>query len=174
MEREISALVDCFERGRLTRRELIRSLSMLAGVTGTAQTMGSRISGLKQPPPAFEATGINHISYSVADYARTRDFYAGLLGARVANDVPGRAQCELHVGGSYILPRTARGGRRPPVVDHVAISVKDWDKTRIEATLKQRGLRFRPDLNIPNESVHLTDPDGYDLQLVNEKVTSSI
>ena len=169
MEREIAELVDGFEQGHLTRRDLIRSLTLLAGVGRASQIRSGRPAA-----PAFEATGINHISYSVADYARTRDFYAGLLGARVANDVPGRAQCELHVGGSYILPRTARGGRRPPVVDHVAVSVKDWDKTRIEATLKQRGLRFRPDLNIPNESVHLTDPDGYDLQLVNEKVTSSI
>ena len=169
MEREIAELVDGFEQGQLTRRDLIRSLTLLAGVGRASQGRSGRPS-----VHAFEATGINHISYSVADYARTRDFYAGLLGARVANDVPGRAQCELHVGASYILPRTARGGRRPPVVDHVAISVKDWDKTRIEATLKQRGLRFRPDLNIPNESVHLTDPDGYDLQLVNEKVTSSI
>jgi catechol 2,3-dioxygenase-like lactoylglutathione lyase family enzyme len=169
MEREIAELVDGFERGHLTRRDLIRSLTLLAGVGGQSRGQNGRPSA-----PAFEATGINHISYSVTDYARTRDFYVGLLGARVANDVPGRAQCELHVGGSYILPRTARGGRKPPVVDHVAVSVKDWDKTRIEATLRQRGLRFRPDLNIPNESVHLTDPDGYDLQLVNEKVTSSI
>ncbi len=169
MEREIAELVDGFERGHLTRRDLIRSLTLLAGVGGQSRGRSGRPSAR-----AFEATGINHISYSVADYARTRDFYVGLLGARVANDVPGRAQCELHVGESYILPRTARGGRKPPVVDHVAISVKDWDKTRIETTLRQRGLRFRPDLNIPNESVHLTDPDGYDLQLVNEKVTSSI
>ena len=169
MEREIAELVDGFEQGHLTRRDLIRSLTLLAGVGPSSQSRSGRPSA-----PAFEATGINHISYSVADYARTRDFYAGLLGARVANDVPNRAQCELHVGASYILPRTARGGRRPPAVDHIAISVKDWDKTRIEATLKQRGLRFRPDLNIPNESVHLTDPDGYDLQLVNEKVTSSM
>lgn len=170
MEREITELVDGFEQGHLTRRDLIRSLTMLVGLGGGSQGR----SGGRPAAPAFEATGINHISYSVADYARTRDFYANLLGARVANDLPNRQQCELHLGGSYILPRTARSGRRPPVVDHVAVSVKDWDKSRVEATLKQRGLRFRPDANIPNESVHLTDPDGYDLQLVNEKFTSSV
>jgi catechol 2,3-dioxygenase-like lactoylglutathione lyase family enzyme len=169
MEREIAELVDGFEQGHLTRRDLIRSLTMLAGVTATGQ-----VHALQRPPAAFKATGINHISYSVADYARTRDFYAGLLGARVANDIPGRAQCELHLGESYILPRTIRGGRKPPLVDHVAVSVADWDKARIERTLRQGGLRFRPDVNLPNDSVHLTDPDGYDLQLVNEKVTSSI
>jgi catechol 2,3-dioxygenase-like lactoylglutathione lyase family enzyme len=110
----------------------------------------------------------------VADYARTRDFYVALLGARVANDLPARAQCELHVGQSYILPRTARRGRKPPLVDHMAVSISDWDKPRVEGELKRRGLSFRPDANIPNDSVHVTDPDGYDLQLVNEKVTSSI
>ena len=169
MEREISELVGCFEHGHLSRRDLIRSLTMLAGTTG-----GTQVRGLERPPPAFKGTGINHISYSVANYARTRDFYAQVLGARIANDVPSRAQCELHVGESYILPRTARGGRRPPVVDHIAVSIADWDKSRIEGILRRGGLRFRADLDIPNDSVHLTDPDGYDLQLVNEKVTSSI
>ena len=169
MEREISELVSGFERGHLSRRDLIRSLSMLASVTATGQ-----VYGLQRPPPAFKGTGINHVSYSVADYARTRDFYAGLLGARVANDIPSRAQCELHVGDSYILPRTARGGRKPPLVDHVAVSIADWDKSRVERTLRQGGIRSRPDLNLPNDSVHVTDPDGFDLQLVNEKVTRSI
>lgn len=124
--------------------------------------------------PAFHATGINHISYSVADYARTRDFYAGLLGARIANDLPRNAQCELHVGQSYILPRTARRGRRPPVVDHVAVSLADWDKGHVESELSRHGLRARPDANLPDDSVHISDPDGFDLQLVNEKVTSSV
>ena len=169
MEREISELVSGFECGHLTRRDLIRSLSMLAGVGLAPQNRLGRPS-----TPTFEATGINHISYSVADYARTRDFYTRLLGVRVANDIPSRAQCELHVGGSYILPRTVRSGRKPPVVDHIAVSVKDWDKAHVEAELRRRGLRFGPDVNLPNDSVHLTDPDGYDLQLVNEKVTGSI
>ena len=169
MEREISDLVGSFERGSLTRRDLIRSLSMLVGAGSVSQRRT-----LTPSTPAFRATGINHVSYSVADYARTRDFYAALLGARVANDLPGRAQCELHIGESYILPRTARRERKPPVVDHIAVSLADWDKARVEGELRRRGLGFRPDVNIPNESLHVTDPDGYDLQLVNEKVTSSV
>ena len=168
MERDISDLVGAFERGHLTRRDLIRSLSLL--VVGHAQQ--TRVS----PPstPAFHATGINHLSYSVANYAQTRDFYAGLLGARVANDLPRNAQCELHIGQSYILPRTARRGRRPPVVDHIAVSLADWDKAHVEAELARRGIRHRADVNLPDDSVHISDPDGFDLQLVNEKVTSSI
>ena len=168
MEREISDLVGAFERGHLTRRDLIRSLSVLFGA-GVPQTRST-------PPstPAVRATGINHISYSVADYARTRDFYAGVLGARVANDLPRNAQCELHVGTSYILPRTDRRGRRAPVVDLFALSVADWDKAHVDAELTRRGLRVRADLNLPDDSVHISDPDGFDLQLVNEKVTSSI
>ena len=63
--------------------------------------------------------------------------------------------------------RSAKPARQRIIVERFSVD-------SIEATLRQRGLRFRPDLNNSNESVHLTDPDGYDLQLVNEKVTSSI
>jgi catechol 2,3-dioxygenase-like lactoylglutathione lyase family enzyme len=108
----------------------------------------------------------------VSDYARTRDFYADLLTLKVTKDSPKAKQCLLHMAdGSYILPRNpARPGIRPPVVNHFAVGIADWDKAHVVEELKRRHLQYSDDADIPADSVHLRDPDGYDLQLVNEKV----
>lgn len=167
MESKIAQLVGQYEGGRITRRELIRSLSLLVGSIGLPS-----VSSAQPLPRPLKGTGVNHISYVVSDYARTRDFYADLLSLKVTRDNPKAKQCLLHMAdGSYILPRNpARPGVRPPVVNHFAIGIADWDKARVEAELKRRHLQYSDDADIPADSVHLRDPDGYDLQLVNDKI----
>jgi catechol 2,3-dioxygenase-like lactoylglutathione lyase family enzyme len=167
MESTIAQLVGQYEGGRITRRELIRSLSFLVGSVG----LPSVVSAQPTPQP-LKATGVNHISYVVSDYARTRDFYADLLSLKITKDNARAKQCLLHMAdGSYILPRNpARPGVKPPVVNHFAVGIAGWDKAHVVEELKRRHLQYSDDADIPADSVHLRDPDGYDLQLVNEKV----
>ena len=166
MDSQIEQLVDRYERGGMTRRELIRSLSLVVAAVGVPSTRATQTA-----PHPLKGTGVNHISYVVADYARTRDFYADLLSLKVTNDNPKAKQSLLHMAdGSYILARNPRPGVKPPVVNHFAIGIADWDKARVEAELRRRRLPFRDDADIPADSIHLRDPDGFDLQLVNEKV----
>ena len=107
----------------------------------------------------------------MADYAKTRDFYADLLGMGVKQD-NGR-QCYLTFGDSFPLPRNARrpanspaDGAAPqnpvPRVDRIAYTVENRDKDKVEAELKKRGLNPRPDTE---NSFHVKDPDGFDLQI---------
>jgi catechol 2,3-dioxygenase-like lactoylglutathione lyase family enzyme len=105
----------------------------------------------------------------VADYAKTRDFYADLLGMTVKADT-GR-QCNLAFGESFLLPRNVRSGSNSPVpvVDHIAYTIEDWDKDKVEAELKRRGLDPRPDTE---NSFHVKDPDGFDLQISGKKMTA--
>ena len=133
MEARISELLGSFERGRISRRELMQSLSLL----GTA----SAATGAEAQPAPFTPTGVNHISYMVSDYARTRDFYVGLLGLKVEKDDPEQKQCQLHLpDGSFLLPRHPRRNLQPPLVDPFAVSIANWDKVSVEAELKRRGL----------------------------------
>jgi catechol 2,3-dioxygenase-like lactoylglutathione lyase family enzyme len=148
MELIIDRLVRDFERGKLSRRQLIQSLVLAAAPAVAAE------------PAPFKATAVNHISYQVADYARTRDFYAGFLGMKVSHD-DGR-QCYLSFGSSFLLVSNARQGRTPPVVDHVAYTIDAWDTSDVEAVLKKRGLTPRPD---KEKSFHVQDPEGFDLQI---------
>jgi catechol 2,3-dioxygenase-like lactoylglutathione lyase family enzyme len=154
MEQIIAKLLQEFEHGKMNRRQLIQSLTLAASVAGAAA-----------PAPAgegkgFQAVTVNHISYQVADYAKTRDFYGDLLGMKVSHD-DGK-QCYMSFGNTFLLPRNARQGVSAPRVDHIAYTIETWDKGAVEAELKRRGLTPRPDTE---DSFHVKDPDGFDLQI---------
>jgi len=154
MEHIIAKLLQDFEHGKMTRRQLIQSLAM-AATAASAVAPSAAAEG-----KGFKAVTVNHISYQTADYGKTRDFYADLLGMKVSHD-DGR-QCYLTFGDSFIIPRGARGENKPPLIDHIAYTIEAWDKDAVEAELKRRGLSPRPDTE---NSFHVKDPDGYDLQI---------
>jgi len=154
MEHIIAKLVEDFELGKLNRRQLIQSLAIAASAASAATP--SLAAGGK----GFKAVTVNHISYRVADYGRTRDFYADLLGMKVSHD-DGK-QCYLEFGDSFLIPRNARNGGPAPLVDHIAFTIDNWNKDAVEAELKRRGLQPRPDTE---NSFHVKDPDGFDVQI---------
>jgi catechol 2,3-dioxygenase-like lactoylglutathione lyase family enzyme len=157
MEHLIGKLLHDFEQGRMDRRQLIRSIAIAAAAAAGPASAAAEGKG-------FQAVGVNHISYVVADYAKTRDFYADLLGMKVSHD-DGK-QCYMSFGDTFLLPRNARtGGKTPqttPVVSHIAYTIDNWDKKAVEAELVRRGLHARPDTE---DSFHVQDPDGFDLQI---------
>lgn len=154
MEHVIAKSVRDFENGKLTRRELIKSLALTvaaASVAGAAPAAEGK---------GFKAVAVNHISYGVADYARTRDFYADLLGMKVSGD-DGK-QCSLAFGDSFIVARKTKQADNKPFVDHFAITVDNWNKEAVEGKLKRRRLELRPDTD---NSFIVKDPDGFSLQI---------
>lgn len=158
MEHLIGKLLHDFEQGRMDRRQLIRSIAVAAAAVGSAAPAAAEGKG-------FQAIGVNHISYVCADYGKTRDFYADLLGMKVSHD-DGKQQCYLSFGDTFLLPRNARTNAKtpqhPPLINHIAYTIDNWDKNAVEAELKRRGLEPRPDTE---DSFHVKDPDGFDLQI---------
>jgi catechol 2,3-dioxygenase-like lactoylglutathione lyase family enzyme len=154
MEQLIAKMLEDFETGKINRRQLIQSLAAAASFAGTA-ARASASSG-----KGFHAVSVNHISYQVADYARTRDFYADLLGMKVAHDTG--KECYLVFGDTHLIPRHGRSAGSTPRIDHVAYTIGDWDRKAVESELKRRGLNPQPD---EQTSFHIKDPDGFDLQI---------
>jgi catechol 2,3-dioxygenase-like lactoylglutathione lyase family enzyme len=153
MEHLITKLVSDFERGRMTRRQFVESLAVIAASAPSA-------SGAAVEVAAFKAIAVNHISYGVADYARTRDFYAGLFGMQVRGD--NGKQCSLGFGDSFIVVRHTEQPGGQPYVDHFAITIDNWNGAAVETELKRRGLDPRPD---GETSFLIKDPDGFELQI---------
>jgi hypothetical protein len=81
MEAIISNLVSRFEKGLLSRRELVRGLAALAA-GGTA---ASAQEGLN-----FSAATIDHVSIQVADLKRSIDFYQKMFGFKEVSGEPAR------------------------------------------------------------------------------------
>ena len=163
MENVIAKLLQDFERGRMTRRQLIQSLALAA-------TAASAASAAPAPGPVpasdsnvLKAVYLNHVGYQVADYKRSRDWYADLFGMKVALDDGKKAN--LAVGESLLIFHTKQSASTP-TVDHVCLTIADWDKDpsvkqRVAAELKRRGLETRATAG----SFHFKDPDGFELQV---------
>lgn len=157
MEYVVSRLLADFERGAITRRQLVTSIAAAAAAVAATPARAEQ--------SAFKAVAVNHISYSVPDYARTRDFYEGLFGMKISHD-DGR-QCYMEFGATHFIPRNARPGAQTPRVDHIAYTIDPWDRAEVEAELKRRGLNPRPD---EETSFHIKDPDGYDVQICSREM----
>jgi catechol 2,3-dioxygenase-like lactoylglutathione lyase family enzyme len=163
-EHVVAKLLDDFERGKMTRRQLIRALALSA----TASVAAGAAAAVPAERKGFRAVTVNHISYQVADYAKTRDFYAELLGMKVVRDTGAQCYLVFGDGNSFLIPRNAPTGVTPPRVDHVAYTIADWDKKAVETELKRRGLDPRPDTD---NSFHVNDPNGFDLQISGKDMT---
>jgi catechol 2,3-dioxygenase-like lactoylglutathione lyase family enzyme len=157
MEHIMAKLLQDFEQGKMTRRQLIQSLALASTAAAAIATPAAAVDS-KVAQTAY----LNHVSYQVADYAKTRDFYADLFGMKISRD-DGK-QCRLSVGDSLIIARTRPSGT--PRVDHIAYTIANWDTDKkvrdaVGAELKRRGLEVRETAG----SFHIKDPDGFEVQM---------
>jgi catechol 2,3-dioxygenase-like lactoylglutathione lyase family enzyme len=192
MESVIAGLLQDFENGKMTRRQLIQSLALAAvaaAPAGSAAAQAAKASTIPPPhdPAPWKTVWLDHISYAVSDYRRSTAFYRDLMGWEIKNDT-GTNQCTLNINGlGEIIIRNRRepaagtngggaaaGGasNRPPltgVINHVSWGVQPWDTDKVKAELERRGLNPRPDMVGDNyKSFHVLDPDGWDLQISNQ------
>ena len=195
METVIARLLQDFESGKMTRRQLIQSLA-LAAVAAPAATAAAQGSQAASGTAPWKTVWLDHISYAVSDYKKSTDFYANLMGWKVVSD-DGTRQATLNIGdiGQIII----RNGRRPDtgpapatppaaadsaaggqarqpitgVINHISFGIEPWDTEGVKAELERRGLRPRPDMVGDNfKSYHVRDPDGWDLQISNKTKAS--
>ena len=160
MEKIVDELLGQFERGGLSRRQLVQTLAL--GMAAAAAP------SLRAAPArkGFKAVAVNHISFGVKDYGRTRDFYAELLGLPVSSD--DGTQCFLKIGeDSFLMPRKTRQPDGSAFIDHMCYTIEDWDRKAVEEELRARGFDPKADTD---ESFHIKDPDGFGLQIGSNKL----
>lgn len=157
MENVIERLLQSFENGKMNRRQLVQSLAVAASASAAVTPAIAAESGLP-------VTRIDHLSYTVADYAKTRDFYVRLLGMKVLDD-DGKGQARLGIGNNIIVARTGGAGKPKGLIDHIGYSVNLKDKDTIFAEIKKRGYTPQPMKGASETGVHVLDPDGFNVQL---------
>jgi hypothetical protein len=79
MVREVEGLVNLYEGGRITRRQLLQGLVAL-GIGTRVSPLGSAPAESMQGAPVFQTRTINHVTLYVSDVARSKSFYRSLTG----------------------------------------------------------------------------------------------
>ena len=178
MEIVVSELLKKYENGKMSRRQLIQSLA------AAALAASSPAAAAAQGQTRFQTIRLDHVSYQVRDYQRTRDFYTGLLGMPVDGD-NGKDYCQLLFGEShrqgararsFIGVRTRPSDAQPPNpgssgrIDHLAFTIEDWDTNKVRTELERRGMKPRPAPAGAGDtanymSFYVADPDGFEIQI---------
>jgi catechol 2,3-dioxygenase-like lactoylglutathione lyase family enzyme len=153
MQAMISSLVNRFESGALTRRELIQGLSMLTAASGTASIAHAQDAAIK-------AVKIDHVSVQVSDLPGSIAFYQKMFGLTVVSEDKPNEIVRLGAGKVLVsLHHKSPTG----LVDHFAIGVEKFNKELVTRELKQRGAN--PEENL-DAGFHIKDPQGIGVQIV--------
>ena len=156
MEPVISDLITRFERGQLTRRELIRAIAILTGAAAGA-VAGA---GTAASAATLKSASINHVSVLVTDMARSIEFYGRVFGLTLVNEDKANKIARLGAGGKVLV--SLRVEPPPGLIDHFAIGVDGYNREAVTADLKGFGLEPRENIEF---GFHVKDPDGAVVQI---------
>jgi catechol-2,3-dioxygenase len=146
MQQVISSMLQGYEQGDISRRQLIQALATLAIVPAAA---------MAAPESPFRGVGINHVSINVADLKRSRDFYQKYFGMPV--DGESANSCFLKAGNEYLTIF-----QRPmSAIDHFCLAIDNYKTEAVMEEFRRQGLNPRGAGN----SVTVTDPDGLAVQI---------
>ena len=168
MTAEIERLVCCFERGAMSRRELIAGLGALCAAPSAAAGAVMRGS-VPQPGRAapIPVSGIDHIALRVSDLARSIAFYRDHLGGRIRSQSSNSTFLDV---GSQWVALFARGAVSTgydvaqPGVDHISFH-SSQHRSLAERTGVLRNHGLDPVSPADSNRVYFRDPDGIILQL---------
>ena len=144
----IEKMIDNFERGAMSRRQLAVSLAAL--ITGAQAA--SKEAELK-------AVSINHVTVRVPDLHRTSQFYQGFFGMPLKQQ-SGKTHI-LGVGNSFF--GIEQGDGSVATVDHYDFGIAGFNADEARAKLRKRNLKFAD--ATAKESFKFHDPDGFQVQL---------
>lgn len=155
MENLIAQLLKSHDEGKLNRRQLIQNLAVLT-------TAGAAATSAAAADTPYKATMLHHLSLTVPDYAKSRDFYVNTFGMKVNTEEGTR--CQLSSGNCMMV---VRGGNvTTPMVDHFGIAVEGFgasNKEAVIADLKRRGLN--PATSGKELGISIKDPGGFRIQV---------
>ncbi len=151
----VDGMVQAFEDGRMSRRELVARLGVVfatcAGLTRPASAKDDVIGSNS----TFEAVGLNHIAVRVTDIPRSRDFYKKHLGMKVRSE--SEWNCFMNCGRHWIA--LFRGDK--PRMDHYCYSIRKYEVGDAVDRANKAGLKTHREA----DRVYFPDPDGLTVQV---------
>ena len=155
MESIITYLVGRFEKGSLSRRELIEGLTLLA-----ASSTAAAAAPAPQTTVNFTRANIDHVSIKVADLQRSIDFYSKMFGFTVVSeDKPGGI---VRLGNGMKVLVSVNTGKPSSVMDHYSLGIPGFNADAVRRHMMERGAT---PLQGDYAGLHIKDPDGINVQI---------
>ena len=158
MQTQIVKMINDFEHGRLSRRQLIAYLtgmfaaSLCANIAFTDQQPEHAAPNSVDSAPTFDAIDLNHIALNVTDVQRSRQWYQKHLGLK-----PTGREGFLTTGKGWLA--LFQGDKLG--LNHYCYSIANYDPADAVARLKAAGLTPRRE----EGRVYFDDPDGIECQV---------
>ena len=164
MSAAIESLVEQFESRKLSRRQLVASITAL--VASAASGASAQTPAAPNVSLLAQGRSLNHASLAVTDVEKAADFYGKLLGAKVVSR-PGNGGINLGLGDGFLgLYKLAN----PGTVNHICVGVDNFDADRLAAKCKEMGIEANVDRNPNNrtsggDQLYLRAFDNHRLQI---------
>ncbi len=159
MQTELIRMIDDFEHGRLSRRQLLAHLTgMVAASVGATIAFAApqQTQSTASPPTdagaTFDALDLNHIALSVRDVSRSQKWYERHLRLK-----PMGTEGFLTTGKGWL----ALFQGEKPGLHHYCYSIANYDPDAAVAKLKAAGLTPKR----RGGRVYFDDPDGIECQV---------
>jgi catechol 2,3-dioxygenase-like lactoylglutathione lyase family enzyme len=144
-------LLDRYDAGQISRRELLGGLVAMAAVAPTASAAEPVIGKVGQ---------LNHVTMFVKDVQKSVEFYQRLFGLEVLTmQDPG---VNLRVGGSFLGIYPAQN---QPNMNHVCLGLENFNADAVLKKLGDAGVSGRIRQRGDTKELYFTDPDNLSIQL---------
>ncbi len=154
----LDQLLTRYERGQITRRDLLGALAALVAAGAAAPVDAAPLVG-----PVRQ---MNHVSIFVPDVQKSKQFYQDVFGLPLlTNQDPG---VNLSTGPSFLGIYPAPSGQKGSI-NHLCLGVDGFDADSVLKTLTERGIPARIRQRGDTKELYLTDPDGISVQLQDTK-----
>ena len=166
MNSMVDSLFDQYDRGRMTRRNLVQALAALVLPTSTLAQDAARASG-----PIVRGLSVNHVALTVSDVPRSFAFYEKLFGVTKgwpATDAGTGIHMDLPDGYISIDSVAEKKG----VITHFSVAIDHIDTDsakrladKINSELPNAKAKAAFQANDGVSTVNLIDPDGFHVQI---------
>ena len=153
MRHQLDALVTAYDKGTLSRRQLLQALALVAApAAAVAQTA---------PAGVMTPRMLHHVNLQVSDVVKSEPFYRKLFALPPTRVVqgPDNHGFDLPGGGLFILQKSENPGR----IDHFCLGVDEFNADRLRTAVRAAGVERVQGTAADNFFV--TDPDGFRVQV---------
>ena len=148
----VDSLLHGYERGRLSRRELIASLAALAAAPNVGRAQDD----------VLRARTLNHVSLIVSDLERSASFYQRVFGMPVMSRQA--TGVNLAAGDAFVGIYQGAPGTTAEI-NHLCLGLSDFDPERTLAALADAGVAGESRTRDGVTQLYCADPDGLRVQL---------